>query len=118
MRFATSYGHYELNNFPGCAAIVVSNHAFVHKQHRRLGLGNINHMQRLQHAQKLGYNYILCTVQSTNTIQLKILKKHKWKQLDTFINDETEHTIMLFGKTLGVINNTRRNHHVPTKKHR
>ena len=34
MRFANEYGYGELNNFPGCNQLTVSNHAFIYHKDR------------------------------------------------------------------------------------
>jgi len=100
MRYETqSGGFYELNPFPGCNQIVVSNHAFLPKDMRERGRGSREHSDRLEKIESLGYDYAVCTVKSDNLAQIKILEKNLWKHLDTFYNRETENTIHLFGRS-------------------
>mgnify|MGYP003394400792 CR=1 FL=1 len=100
MRFANRYGWYELNPFPGCNQIAVSNHAFIYPRYRGLGHGKQQHLERLQNAKDQGYNYIICTVNSANSEELAILNKNGWQQLDSFVNIETTNNIQIFGKSL------------------
>ena len=100
MRFANEHGYGELNNFPGCNQLTVSNHAFIYPKDRGKGNGHKNHELRLKRAKFLGYDYIMCTVISTNIIQIKIMKKHNWKELDRFTNSETGNEVIIFGRKL------------------
>lgn len=101
MRYADDIGgFYELNPFPGCNQIVVSNHSWIPPEQRGKGNGTDIHDARLTKIRELGYDYALCTVRSVNLPQLLILKKAGWKHLDTFDNKETGHTICLYGKIM------------------
>jgi len=100
MRYADEHGFYELNPFPGCNQVVVSNHAFIYPQHRGKGWGSEQHRHRLQMAKHLGYNYMICTVKETNEPELHILRTHGWRKLDVFLNTETENNLELWGITL------------------
>jgi L-amino acid N-acyltransferase YncA len=100
MRFANEAGYCELNSFPGCNQIIVSNHAFIYHDKRGKGLGNQNHELRIERAKFLGYDYLLCTVKSNNLPELAILKKNNFKELDEFLNTETGTMVKIFGKKL------------------
>ena len=100
MRYGTKVGFFELNPFPGCNQIVVSNHSFIRKNLRGNGLGSTEHGNRLSLIKELGYNYSLCTVKDCNVPQIKILEKFGWKLLDTFFNEETESKIRIYGKNI------------------
>lgn len=100
MRFANENGYCELNTFPGCSQIVVSNHAFIYPEKRGQGHGNTNHKLRVERAKFLGYDYLICTVRANNVPELKILAKNGFKELDEFINTNTGNTVKLFGKQL------------------
>ena len=100
MRFANEDGFCELNPFPCCSQIVVSNHAFIYKEKRGKGLGKQNHQLRIDRARFMGYDYLMCTVVSTNAPQLAILSKQGFKELDRFFNKETENEVVIFGKKL------------------
>ncbi len=100
MRFANENGYCELNSFPGCNQIVVSNHAFIYPEKRGKGLGNENHKLRVERAKFMGYDYLLCTVKADNHRELSILNKNNFKELDEFLNTETGNLVKLFGKNL------------------
>jgi predicted GNAT superfamily acetyltransferase len=100
MRFANESGYCELNSFPGCSQIVVSNHAFIYPEKRGKGEGTINHKLRIERAKFMGFDYLLCTVKADNKAELSILYKNKFKYLDEFLNSETGNSVILFGKKL------------------
>lgn len=100
MRYSSTKGFYELNNFPGCNQVVVSNHTFIYKEKRGKGYGSIQHKERLAKASSLGYDYIICTVKVNNKIEIEILEKNGWKRLDTFYNTETDNDIYIYGRKL------------------
>jgi len=93
-------GFYELNGFPGCNQVAVSNHAWISPDQRGNGYGDAAHKQRLKEAQELGYDYIICTVDRANEVQCHILEKNNWYNLDDFVNRETGKTIKIYGKKL------------------
>lgn len=100
MRYASTYGFYELNPFPGCNQIVVSNHSFIPEELRGQGLGQAQHLDRINHMRKLGYDYAICTVKSDNEPQIHILKKAGWKHFDSFMNKETGNFVEIWGKLI------------------
>ena len=100
MRYASKYGFWELNPFPGCNQIVVSNHSFIYPQYRGVGIGSEEHKDRLKTIQGLGYDYVVCSVTEDNAAQKAILAKNGWKPLDEFFNTETGRRVCLFGKTI------------------
>lgn len=100
MRFANEFGFCDLNEFPGCSQMVVSNHAFIYKEHRGLGHGDSNHKKRLERAKALGYDAMVCTVRGNNAPQIAILKKNKWEKVWQFYSRQTEQLIEVWTKTL------------------
>lgn len=99
-RFSTPSGFYELNPFPGCNQIVVSNHAFVREGARGKGVGSSAHQARLQHIKELGYDYAICTVVSTNEPQINILVKNGWVCIGAFHNRETGNMVQIWGRLM------------------
>jgi len=93
-------GFYELNPFPGCNQIIISNHSWIPQEQRGKGQGGKVHQFRLKMAENLGYDYILCTVKADNIPQIRILEKNGWKRLDSFDNRETKNLVFLYGKQL------------------
>jgi ribosomal protein S18 acetylase RimI-like enzyme len=99
-RYANENGFCELNPFPGCNQIVISNHAFVYPEKRGKGHGTQNHLLRVERATNLGYDLILCTVREDNRKEKHILNKEGWQFLTCFLNSETGHEIELWSKRL------------------
>ena len=99
-RFANENGYCELNSFPGCSQIVVSNHAFIYQEKRGKGCGKKNHELRYERARFLGYDYIICTVRANNVPELKILENNNFKELDEFTNTNTGNLVKIFGKKI------------------
>ncbi len=88
-RYPAPYGYFEFNRFPGCAQIIVSNHAYVKPEERGKGYGSEQQRIKLDMAAQLGYNCIICTVDSKNIVEKFILNKNSWKHVHTFRNTET-----------------------------
>lgn len=100
MRFNHDGAIGEIDNLPGSSQVAVLHSVFVPPDKRNMGLGSHSHKMRLTEASNLGYNYVMCTVSESNIAQIKILKQHGWKQLDSFISDKTTNKVILFGKLL------------------
>lgn len=96
MRFANEYGFCELNPLPGCAQVVVSNHAFIYKPHRGKGHGRQNHKLRLKRARELGYDLVLATVRANNDAEKAILLKEGWEFLTSFTSTETGYVVEMW----------------------
>lgn len=100
MRFSDAHGFYELNPFPGCNQICVSNHAFIYPQQRGQGFGQAQHEARLWKARELGYDLMLCTVKTDNEVEIHILRKNGWIVEREFISTETGHAVQLWSRNL------------------
>lgn len=100
MRFSNEFGFCDLNPFPGCNSLVISNHAFIYKKHRGQGRGDNNHKLRLKRAKEMGYSAMVCTVAANNGPQLAIMKKNDWKKVFEFYSQETEHYVEMWAKEL------------------
>lgn len=100
MRYADEHGHYELNPFPGCSQVIVSNHAFIEPRARGKGLGRSQHVTRLGEAERLGYDYILCTTRADNVQENRILRLYGWSLHANFTNSESGAELYLWGKVL------------------
>jgi len=93
-------GHYELNHFPGCNQIVISNHSCIYPEFRGQGHGLALAKEKIAMAKEEGFDYMIATVVSTNTAQLKIMEKNGWTLLDTFFNRESGNEVNIFGRRL------------------
>ncbi len=101
MRYANEDGFYELNPFPGCNQLAVSNHAFIGKEHRGQGQGKTQHDERLAKAEQMGYDALICTVRFENVAEKKILINAGWTRVFQFTNRETGSLIETWMKGLG-----------------
>jgi hypothetical protein len=90
----------ELDSLPGCSQIVVSHSVFSVSPFKNNGSGKKAHADRLAHMRQLGWDYALCTVDLENKAQMAIMKRFKWKKLDSFNSAKTGHIVGLFGKQL------------------
>ena len=99
-RYSNKFGFYELMPFPGCNQLVVSNHAFILPEYRKLGFGQAQHKERLEKIKELKYNYVVCTVRADNGAEIHILEKHGWKLLDSFFNEETNMMVHIYGRSV------------------
>lgn len=93
-------GYYELNHFPGCNQLVVSNHSCVFPENRGKGMGQELSEEKISVAKELGFDYMIATVVGSNERQLKIMKNNGWTQLDSFFNRESGNQVFIFGRRL------------------
>lgn len=99
LSFEGVYG--EITTLPGCTQIGVSHNVFVDPSRRGQGWGTEANLQRTAFMRdNMGYDYALCTVESTNEAQQKIMSVNGWKQLSYFVSRKTGHTVILYGKEL------------------
>jgi RimJ/RimL family protein N-acetyltransferase len=89
-------GFFELNPFPGCNQLVVSNHSFIEETHRGKGYGKAAHAKRLAMVKSLGYDAMICTVKADNEAQIKILTWFGWSKVFEFDNRETGHKVCVY----------------------
>jgi hypothetical protein len=98
MRFSTHGVHGEISTLPGCTQVAVSHSVF--STERGLGNGKKANKVRQQFMVDHGYDYALCTVDAANEAQRCIMLANGWRHLDTFHSSKTNHTVLLYGKTL------------------
>ena len=55
---AKPIGHYELNHFPGCNQIVVSNHSCIYEEYRGNKLGQKLSEEKIARAKEEGFDYM------------------------------------------------------------
>lgn len=90
----------ELTTLPGCSQVVVSHGVFVPPKSRGNGIGKQGQLKRLRLMEELGYDYALCTVESTNDAQIHILTSNGWKKLSSFKSSKTGHKVYIFGRNI------------------
>ena len=79
--------------------LVFSYNSFIKPKFRGRGLGAQEHRKRLKIARDLGYNCIICTVNSSNTTEKRILRNNGWIKVHEFVN-EVKHEIEIWVKNL------------------
>lgn len=89
-------GFYELNPFPGCNQMVVSNHAYIIEEERNKGYGKAAHAKRVAEAKRLGYDCMICTVKGGNDAQDTILIWFGWTKVFSFVNKETGNRVYVW----------------------
>lgn len=100
MRYNHSGVLSRIDDLPGNGQVAVFNYVFTPSNNRGRGSGRIAHEARLDEARRLGYDYAICTMDSDNEIQRKILVRFKWKFLFSFMSSRTGHIVSMFGKEL------------------
>lgn len=100
MRFADENGFFELNPFPGCNQLVISNHALIYPDKRGQGLGKQQVETRIETATELGYDYLICTIKGSNEVQLRNVALAGYQILDHFFSTETGSMIFILGRKL------------------
>ena len=99
--FQYDKGEYRLSGMPGNEGdVVISHGALVYEEHRGQGEGSKLHKVRLRKIKQLGYSYTICTVNSDNIPQIKILENNSWIRLSKFISKCSNHKIYLYGKKI------------------
>jgi len=98
MRFANQYGAGEVDNLPGCTQVAVNHSFFIYPKYRGKGIGSKNHEARLKRLAEMGYDYVICTVNTKNSAQVKILVKHGWSKLSMFTSSKTENSVAVYGR--------------------
>lgn len=83
---------------PGCPDIAVSHRVF--RSEGEGGEGKKAATKRLQQLKKAGFSAVLCTVDSSNVKQIKILHSTGWIFCKRIYNKRTKHNIDIFTKAL------------------
>lgn len=87
----------ELDTLPGCSQVAVSHGVFIDETSRGHGLGRLANQERRQVAfNDLGYDMMICTIDSSNTHQRSLLQSEGWSCLKSFKSRKTGHTVELW----------------------
>jgi hypothetical protein len=78
-------GSYELESFPQCPPICISHSVEIVEGMRGKGLGQKQHLERLDNMRKMGFDHAICTVREDNKVERHILAKNGWKMIDSFM---------------------------------
>ena len=87
----------EIDTLPGCTQIAISHSVYLPTIHRGKGKGTLANSKRQRIIfDELGYDMMICTIDSSNTCQKQILRANGWKLLDKFVSSKTEHLVELW----------------------
>lgn len=90
--------HGEITTMPGCTQIGVSHGVF--SRVRGSGMAVEANHERCKAMVEMGYDYAVCTVDVSNTAQVKVLERNGWKFLSAFKSSKTGHVVSLYGRPL------------------
>ena len=88
----------QITGIPGNRHVAILSHVWLHERFRGKGIGARLHRERLRRARAQGFSVTLCTVRADNEPQMKILRKHGWKEIYTVSN--TDSTVVLMARTM------------------
>lgn len=91
---------FRLVQMPGCCGICISTESYVHSKFRKLGVGTVLNLLRIDLAKELGYGLLMCTDVESNEPQQRILKKNGWVKIETFANPRTKNIVAIHTITL------------------
>ena len=101
MIFKTDKSQRTFTGFPGCeSSLCVSHDMAMHPDFQGRGHAHEEQAKSLQKMKLMGYDYAICTVDSSNLAQVTVLQRARWRHLDSFHNTCTGHTVFMFGKRL------------------
>ena len=96
MRISFEGVHGEIDSLPGCSQIAVSHGVFVPLSRRNEGKGKYANRQRLVWMAIQGYDVAMCTIDSANEAQKKILEANNWHPVWSFDSSKTGHTVTVY----------------------
>lgn len=97
MRYSYAIGFFEIDTMPNQPSMALCHSFVVHEQFRGSGFGIDLKEKQMSKLIADGYTAAICTVQSSNAAQLKILNRFDWKQVGQFQdarNGQTAFTYM------------------------
>lgn len=86
----------ELTTLPGCTQVGVS-HSVFNTGEKGMGLGKkANAARRKEAFENLGYDCLICTVESTNKVQIRVLRRNGWEFITQFTSRKTGHIVEMW----------------------
>ena len=73
-----------ISAMPGSDAVVVFHDVYVLRMYHNLGIGALTHDLRLKISQREGARMSMCTVNTSNINELKIIKKFGWDRTTSY----------------------------------
>lgn len=97
MKFSSPYGAFLIEPFPSQPQVGICHGFFVPVAQRGRGHGHILKDQQALELSRQSYDYGICTVDSANAAQQRVLKRAGWKMLDEFTNARTGGKTQIWG---------------------
>jgi len=89
-----------LRPMPGCHAICISHAVEVFEPYRNKGVGSTLEELRYEVCKTMNIATIICTVVSTNSVQIRIMEKKLWQRMFELKNPKNNNTVLFFKKDL------------------
>lgn len=96
MRYACKYGFFEIDSMPNQPSLALCHSFVVYEEYRGRGHGAELKQRQEDVLIDSGYTAAICTVQSSNTAQLKILNRFNWRQIDLFQDARNGQTVFTY----------------------
>jgi hypothetical protein len=100
VRYGDYPHYYQLDDLPGCSQVAVSHSMFLHPNCRGQGYSYTAGFDRIRKMKELGYDYAICTVDSSNVAEIKQLNNSGWFSIGIFDSKKTGHVVRIYGKSL------------------
>lgn len=92
--FKDKHGSWKLTTIPGNNSVAISHDVYIFPASRGKGIGQLQHLNRLQWARDNGLTYLMATVEADNSKQIHIMAKSGWRCVDRYFNDGQSDSIM------------------------
>lgn len=89
----------DISPLPGCSQVAVSHGVFAPPHARGKGCAKLANRERQSFCfNEMFYDYMICTVDGDNKVQLRVLQTTGWHKLDAFVSRKTGHYLEIWGK--------------------
>lgn len=99
-RYATLQGAYHIEPMPSQPQLALCHGFFVNHQQRGKGYGHGLKTSQMAQLKIDMYDYAICTIDSTNEAQRRVLTDARWNQLAVFPNSKTGGTNEIWGRVV------------------
>lgn len=96
MRYATNEGFYSIIEMPNQPSIAICFDFTIYPQYRGQKSGHSLKRHQMETLVRQGFTSAICTTQSANLAQRRVLEKAGWKVLSPFIDQRTDSTALLW----------------------
>jgi len=96
MRFATTEGFYSIEEMPNQPSMAICFDFTIYPQFRGQKAAHALKRHQIETLIRQGFTSAICTTQSSNIAQRKVLEKAGWKISSNFIDQRTDATAILW----------------------